>query len=89
MDALDYSGLHASVSSFKTLYLLDFPGALGFLVTGTGDLDAKGNYGLQDQVMALKWIRDNIRGFGGDPEKVNPIQYNEDLTCVLALEIVT
>ena len=39
-------------------------------MTGGGDLDAQGNYGLQDQLMALKWIRDNIRGFGGDPQKV-------------------
>ncbi|XP_059164843.1 cAMP-regulated D2 protein-like isoform X3 [Physella acuta] len=45
-------------------------GALGFLVTGDGDDDARGNYGLYDQVLALKWIRDNIRQFGGDPEKV-------------------
>ncbi|RUS86115.1 hypothetical protein EGW08_006135 [Elysia chlorotica] len=45
-------------------------GALGFLVTGSGDYDAQGNFGLQDQLMALAWIRDNIRGFGGDPTKV-------------------
>ncbi|GFS21646.1 carboxylic ester hydrolase [Elysia marginata] len=44
--------------------------ALGFLVTGSGEDDARGNYGLQDQIMALTWIRENIRGFGGDPDKV-------------------
>ncbi|NEU35820.1 carboxylesterase family protein, partial [bacterium LRH843] len=29
-----------------------------------------GNLGLKDQVAALKWIRDNIRQFGGNPDSV-------------------
>nr|WBY51148.1 carboxylesterase [Holotrichia parallela] len=43
-------------------------GVLGFLSTEDGVVP--GNNGMKDQVLALKWIRDHIKSFGGNPESV-------------------
>ncbi|KAL5006726.1 hypothetical protein ScPMuIL_015532 [Solemya velum] len=42
----------------------------GGLVTGQTDNDATGNYGIQDQRMAIEWVHENIADFGGDPNKI-------------------
>lgn len=46
-------------------------GSLGFL--STGDKESPGNYGLKDQVQALKFVKDNIAAFGGDAASVTII----------------
>ncbi|KAL1116582.1 hypothetical protein AAG570_005054 [Ranatra chinensis] len=43
-------------------------GPLGFL--STEDEVIPGNFGLKDQAMALKWIKQNIEHFGGDPNSI-------------------
>src|ERR1700722_6873736 len=46
-------------------------GALGFLAhPALGANNDVGNYGFADQQAALRWVRDNIAKFGGDPNKV-------------------
>jgi carboxylesterase type B len=49
-------------------------GALGFLahpgLSRESDRRVSGNYGLLDQIAALRWVRDNIAAFGGNSANV-------------------
>ncbi|CAF1685741.1 unnamed protein product [Rotaria magnacalcarata] len=45
-------------------------GILGFLATGPGPNDIKGNFGILDQRLAIGWVKDNINAFGGDPNEI-------------------
>ena len=49
-------------------------GILGYLYAN--DTNAPGNVGQYDQLMALQWVNDNIKSFGGDPSKVTLMGYN-------------
>ncbi|ELT95095.1 hypothetical protein CAPTEDRAFT_27602, partial [Capitella teleta] len=57
--------------------------AFGFLVLDV--LPGNGNYGILDQVEALRWVRQNIANFGGNPEKVTIWGQSSGGTSVWAL----
>jgi carboxylesterase type B len=62
-----YDGCNSAVNSIvvSVNYRL---GPLGYLAYP--DEGITGNYGLQDQLLALRWVQDEIRSFGGDPDRV-------------------
>ncbi len=70
MDGGEYWASHGVILVSVTYRL----GIIGFfshpLLSAESPHGVSGNYGLLDQVAALKWIHDNIKQFGGDPDNI-------------------
>jgi para-nitrobenzyl esterase len=64
-------------------------GPLGFLahpaLTAESPHHSSGNYGLLDQLMALRWVHENILRFGGNPDRVTVMGQSAGAvdTCLL------
>ncbi|MGH2510517.1 MAG: carboxylesterase/lipase family protein, partial [Ktedonobacteraceae bacterium] len=70
----DYNGASFAQQGDVVVVTLNYRlGVLGFLQLGDlagEEYASAGNLGLLDQIAALKWVRDNIAAFGGDPHNV-------------------
>lgn len=65
-----YNGRFLSQSENVVVVSMNYRlGAFGFLAL-PGHNSIRGNAGLMDQQLALRWVAENIAAFGGDPSKV-------------------
>ncbi|CAD5205977.1 unnamed protein product [Bursaphelenchus okinawaensis] len=78
--ANEFNGLGVTVVTIQ--YRL---GVFGFM--STGDEAMPGNLGLWDQTLALKWVQENIKAFGGNPNKVTVMGQNAGSASVGALSL--
>lgn len=86
----NYSGEPLARDGVVRVNLAYRVGVLGFLAhpdlsrEGGG---ASGNYGLMDQIAALRWIRRNIASFGGDPDNVTIVGQSAGSMSVALLQM--
>ena len=55
------------------------------LLANESDQKSSGNYGLLDKIASLKWVKDNIENFGGDPDNVTIFGQSAGSMSVCAL----
>ena len=85
----DYAGTGLAKAGVITVNMGYRLGVFGFY--GSEELQKEsengttGNYGLLDQIQALKWVQENIAAFGGDPDNVTLAGESAGSACVSAL----
>ncbi|XP_012868111.1 PREDICTED: carboxylesterase 4A [Dipodomys ordii] len=82
--ASTYEGSQLAVREKVVVVLLQNRlGILGYL--STGDSQARGNWAMLDQIAVLRWVQENIKAFGGDPDKVTLFGQSSGAMCISAL----
>jgi para-nitrobenzyl esterase len=70
LDKLANEGRMVVVSTNYRLGALGFMPNAAFGIPSPSGIEYNGNYGLEDQRLAMKWVKDNIAAFGGDNTNV-------------------
>ncbi|WP_394830397.1 carboxylesterase family protein [Pendulispora rubella] len=90
--AYERGGEEAAILARRGVVVVTFNyrlGLLGFLahpaLTKESPHHASGNYGLLDQIEALRWVQRNIAAFGGDPSRVTIFGHSAGADSVLML----
>jgi para-nitrobenzyl esterase len=69
-----YSGANLALKGVVSVTINYRLGAFGFMahpdLSKESEHGSSGNYGVLDQIAALKWVQRNIASFGGDPDNV-------------------
>ncbi|XME01413.1 carboxylesterase family protein [Lachnospiraceae bacterium C1.1] len=91
VDPLLYGGDYVNTNQDIVLVSFNYRlGIFGFIdfseVPGGEACPDALNLGLLDQIAALKWIRENIAAFGGDPDQITVLGFESGATsiCLLA-----
>ncbi|XP_077978044.1 para-nitrobenzyl esterase-like [Glandiceps talaboti] len=57
------------------------------ILSELSETHTSGNFGFMDQILGLKWVRDNIRNFGGNPDLVTLFGQSSGGTSTWALSV--
>jgi para-nitrobenzyl esterase len=87
----NYSGEPLAKAGVVRVNIAYRVGPLGFLahpeLTRESGYGGSGNYGLMDQIAALKWVKRNIGRFGGDPANVTIVGQSAGSMSVSLLQM--
>ena len=82
----DFAAAHPDIVFVSFNYRLGIFGFIDFSeVPGGENYPDTLNLGLLDQIAALKWIKENIASFGGDPEQITALGFDSGATSILLL----
>ena len=86
LDGANYISAHPDTVFVSFNYRLGIFGFIDFSGIPEGEAYPDTlNLGLLDQIAALKWVRENIAAFGGDPDRVTAVGFEAGATSILLL----